>query len=57
MGVGHSGTVIVSMRQCGTSDREHVTVLDSDSGCGMVLDSASQHGMYSISAIINYNLW
>ena len=29
--VGHSGTVIVSVGQCRTSDREHATVLDSDS--------------------------
>ena len=34
MSMGHSGTVIVSVRQCGTSYREHATVPDSDSGVG-----------------------
>ena len=52
MSVGHSGTVIVSMQQCGTSDRECATVQDSDRECrmvisesGTVLDSASKHDM------------
>ena len=32
-----------------------MTALDSDSGCGAVLDSASQHSIYSMTQYEHYN--